>query len=73
MVPVGTELINTINGLGARIKDITRNGMYIVEIEFIYLSFKNTCKNPLKKTKEIIIESNLLNEYIKRGVWKIKE
>ncbi|AIY81056.1 hypothetical protein U728_756 [Clostridium botulinum 202F] len=73
MVHVGTKLVNKVNGLTATVKDITRNGVYILSAEAVYVGFANTCEKPFMKTEKKEVDINLLNKYIKDGTWQIKQ
>lgn len=70
MICVGTELVNKVNGLRAVVKDMTRNGIYVLSSESVHLGFSNICENPFMSTEDIKVESNLLNKYIRDKVWE---
>ena len=71
MILKGYKLKNTINGLNATVEDITRNGVFILCAEAIYLGFSNICEKPFMGTERITVDRRLMQKYIDDGTWKV--
>lgn len=71
MIFKGNKLRNTINGLTATVEDITRNGVFILCVEAVYLGFSNICEKPFMKTERITVDKRLMQKYIDDGTWKV--
>lgn len=70
---VGMKLINKINGLKATVKDISVNGVVILETTALHLGFEKMTDKVEEITERVETSRMLFDKYISDGVWEIIE